>query len=109
MIAAEFNEKYKSKGGMTKLATLRSMGFSRNYIAKEFGVTGPTVSEWMASMWMDDYDPNFDRKEFVIRTMVEFAAKHPIREFRKAFRIKNSPYYKEALEECYKSEIYEEK
>lgn len=99
MKVEQFEIKYGNKGGFAKLINLRTLCYSRNYIAQYFGVSNDAVRQWG---WMffempelDGYEKEFDREK-VITEMLIFAGSHELKDFRFAF--KGNPVYKEVLE-----------
>lgn len=95
MVVKEFEDKYKSKGGMKKLTEFRSLLVSQDQIATHFGVGKQRVRQWMLEFFGAVYDARPDRRDAIINSMVDFAMMNPPSEFDAAY--KNSPYYKEAL------------
>jgi len=104
MQVKKFEEKYGTKGGIQKLTELRSLFFTQDYIAKQFGVSKERVRQWMLEFFGSRYDPRPDREEAVIANMIEFARNNPLEEFNSAFR--GTEYYKKVLAECNNLEIY---
>mgnify|MGYP000907637425 CR=1 FL=1 len=105
----EFNKNYKDSGGLMKLIEMRALLYSQEYIATHFGVTKERVRQWMWLFFGEKYDPRVQRKNIVIKAMVDFARTHPIKDFYAAFRGKERSYYQAALQECYKKKIYRKK
>lgn len=104
MTVNKFEKKYSAMGGIAKLTELRSLLFSRKYIATHFKVSQERVGQWMLEFFGSYYDYTDERAEAVIQGMLDFAKNNYYEEFRRAFR--NSPYYKRAIEEIKKQKIY---
>lgn len=94
-----FSEKYKEKGGISQLQFLRAMHYSRNYIARQFGVTNNAVFQWG---YLFPQKEEFET-EVIIHNMMEFARDHSLEDFKFAF--KRTLWYKTILEKVTK-EIY---
>ncbi len=93
MTTQEFEIKYNEKGGIEKLKELRVMQFSKNYIARYFGVTANAVHQWN---WMFFGNGSGIAEPVIVKAgMVEFARTNPLAEFRFAF--KGGVFYKEVL------------
>jgi len=100
----KFEKKYGKYGGMTKLAELRTLLFSQDYIAGVFKVTKERIRQWMLLFFGSVYDPREDRREAIKTGMIDFAKHNTQEEFCRAF--KKSPYYKDVLLELEKQKIY---
>lgn len=105
MNVENFNSKYGEKGGIKKFTELRSLFFSTKYIAEHFGVSKERVKQWMLEFFGSVYDVRDEIDEAIKNGMIEFAKNNNYKEFRRAFR--NTPYYKEVLEELKKKKIYD--
>ena len=98
----DFDKKYKDKGGIAKLRELSALCYSRSYIARYFGVTNSSVYQWNYMFFESGYI--LPRSEdIVLFSMIEFAKRNPLSEFRFAF--KGGKYYNEGLSRV-KKEIY---
>ncbi len=106
MNVVDFNSKYKEKGGMDELSKLRSLLFTRKYIASHFGVTNDRVRQWMIIFFgSDGYDSRPERKEAIMESMVDFARSNNVLDFKLAFR--GNEYFKETLSKCKELGIYD--
>ncbi len=90
-----FEEKYKEKGGLKKLAELRSLFTPQKTIARHFGVSQERVRQWMLQFFGTSYDPREDRRKVAMESMIEFYHQNSMEEFRSAFR--GTAYYKDVL------------
>lgn len=100
MNVKEFNTVYGRKQGMLMLTQMRSMDATQDSIANHFGVTKERVRQWMLEFFGVEYDPRVGRKERMVNSMIAFAKKNSVDDFREAFV--GSEYYDEVLEICKK-------
>ena len=105
MIVKDFERRYGEKGGMEKLTEMRAMLYSSKQIASYFGVSRSAVNKWMIKFFGRDYEPSPELESAIIDNMIEFAKNNDFRQFRRAFR--KTKQYKQALELCYKRNIYD--
>lgn len=98
----DFERKYKDKGGMQKLKTLRAFLYTKNYISRHFGVTPNAVHNWQYIFFGGEQDITMP-EDAVIANMIDFATNNDLKEFRFAF--KGSDCYKIALSKVLK-DIY---
>jgi hypothetical protein len=102
MKISDFEEKYGAKGGMNKLVLLRQLGFSKNYIARHFGVTSNAVYQWQWIFFSGQKDLSIP-SDVVSANMIDFAKQNELKEFRFAF--KGHDLYLEILKKV-KKEVY---
>lgn len=93
----KFNEKYKEAGGIPKLTEMFSMFVTKEYIAKNFGVSKERVKNWHKEFFKTNYDPRKQRRELIISKMVEFGLKNGVEEFIVAYQGKTKDYRHEAI------------
>lgn len=92
----EFDKKYRNKGGVKMLETMKDNLIAQKNIAKHFEVSQERVRQWMVELFGEKYDPRPARREEAIAKMVKFYHETSMQEFHHAF--KGSAYYRKALE-----------
>lgn len=106
MNVKEFDAKYKTRGGFNVLDYMKGERFSTTYIGRHFGLTRERVRQIIKDIYHINYDPKPERKEKIIESMLKFASKHPVEEFREAYYYAGKHYYEVALAEAYARGIY---
>ena len=86
MIVKDFETRYGRFGGMKKLTEMRSLYYTKKYIADHFEVSQERVRQWMLIFFGVPYEPQPERREAVCANMVEFAQNNSFEDFRRAFR-----------------------
>lgn len=108
MTITEFDQKYNSKGGFKLLNEFKEERMTLKYISDHFGVSRFAVQEWMLELYGTSYDPRQERKEKILQSMLDFAKKHTLEEFKDAYYYISKHYYNKALTECYVQGIFKE-
>ena len=107
MIVKRFNDKYKDKvDGIMTLTEMRALMYPIEHIASYFGCSRQAVKQWMVKFFGVKYDPRPDRRESVVKGMIDFAKFNSREDFKEAY--KGTEYYKKALEEAIVQGIYEQ-
>lgn len=101
-----FDDKYKKRGGFSVLDWMKGEGFSTEFIGDHFGITRERVRQLIKDIYNIEYDPRIERKEKIINSMLKFAKKHSLEEFRDAYYYTGKYYYDIALVEAYMRGIY---
>lgn len=96
MTKKEFEIKYRNKGGVRMLESMKENFIAQKNIAKHFEVSQERVRQWMLELFGEKYDPRPARREEAIKNMVKFYNETSLQEFNRAF--KGSAYYRKALE-----------
>lgn len=105
MTVKEFNTTYGRKQGILMLTQMRSSSNTQDMIANHFGVSKERVRQWMIEFFGSEYDPRQDRKERMMNSMLDFARKNALEDFKEAYT--GSEYFQEVLEECKNNKIYD--
>ena len=106
MTVDEFNDKYREAGGMSKLIDMKATLQPVESIAKNYGVTREAVKCWMKELFDCEYDPRIERREAIIKEMVEYAKSHTEENFYEMFKHKSAGYLQEAHNRCKAQGIY---
>ncbi len=106
MTIEQFNQLYGHKGGFKLLNEFREEMMTLKYIGSHFGVDRQRVSQWMRELYGVNYDPRETRREKILHSMIGFAKKHSLEEFRDAYYYISKNYYDLALQECYNQDIF---
>ena len=106
MIVKRFNNKYKNKvNGIMALTEMRALMYPIEHISSYFGVSRQAVKQWMVKFFGQKYDPRPERREAVMKGMIDFAKINSKEDFKESYR--GTEYYKRALEETIVQGIYD--
>jgi len=106
MNIAEFNVKYKDKGGFSKLNELRGLMFTYAYIGDHFGVSRERAKQWILEAFGENESPRKGRRERIVESMLDFAKFHSEEEFNEAFCLGNQDWVLQALTEARQRGLY---
>lgn len=97
MIISEFEKRYTSQGGIKQLSTMREECETLDSIAMHFGVSKERVRQWMTELFLEKYDPRYERRKRRIEAIESLIKKNGIEKTKELYPGINKHYLKSAI------------